>query len=80
MYDKTYSEFVKAGIAVEMDDETYFDDKGNIVLEYDEKRLGNKSRYKLEHPECLQFVDEVGFNTNGEKDKTANERKIDSYR
>ena len=43
MYDKTYSEFVKAGIALEMDNETNFDDKGNIVLEYDEKRLDNRT-------------------------------------
>ena len=74
MYDQTYLEFVKAGIVLEMDEETYLDNKGNIVLEYDKKRLGNKTRYKLQHPEYLLFVDKVGSNTNGEKDKTANEK------
>ena len=50
MYDQTYLEFVKARIVLEMDEETYLDNKGNIVLEYDKKRLGNKTRYELQHP------------------------------
>ena len=76
MYHHTYNELVKAGVAMEVDEEEYLDVKGNVVGEYDDKRLGNKTKYRMLHPRYLLFVDEVGSNTNAEKDKTMNERRI----
>ena len=46
------------------------------MLEFDASRLGNKIRHKMKHPEYLLFADEVGSNTNGEKDKTVSEKRL----
>ena len=43
---------------------------------HNDKRLGEKTQYKLVHSEYLLFADEVGSNTNGEKDKTTNEKRL----
>ena len=76
MYHHTYAELVKAGVAMEVDAEEYLDGKGNVVGEYDDGRLGNKTKFRMLHPRYLLFVDEVGSNTNAEKDKTNSERRI----
>jgi len=76
MYLHTYDELVKAGVAIEVTDEEYLDVHGNVVGEFDETRLGNKTKFCMIHPRYLLFVDEVGSNTNAEKDKINSERRI----
>jgi len=76
MYLHTYDELVKAGVAIEVTDEEYLDVHGNVVGEFDETRLGNKTKFCMIHPRYLLFVDEVGSNTNAEKDKINSERSI----
>jgi len=76
MYLHTYDKLAKAGVAIEVDDEEYLDVHGNIVGEFDETRLGNKTKFRMIHPRYLPFLDEVGSNTNAEKYKTNSERRI----
>lgn len=76
MYNNTYAEVVNAGVVIEVDDEEYLDLKGNVVGEYDDGRLGNKTKFQMVYPMNLLFADKVGCNTNTEKDKTNSERRI----
>ena len=50
------------------------DVKDNVVDEFDITKLGNKIRFCMLHPRYLLFVNEVGSNTNSEKDTTLNEK------
>ena len=54
----------------------FYDKAGNIVLEYNDKQFGNKTRYKMKNSEYLLLTDEVGSNTNGDKDKTQHKRRL----
>ena len=67
MYDEIYDLLVEKGIAAKLDQETWFNNSGNIV-EYEEEAVGCKTQYTLIHPEKFLFVDEVGSNTSQKSD------------
>ena len=62
MYDEIYDLLVEKGITAKLDQETWFNNSGNIV-EYEEEAVRCKTQYTLIHPEKFLFVDEVGSNT-----------------
>jgi len=70
------NKLVKADLVIEVDDEEYLNVHGNVVDEFDETRLGNKTKFRMMHPNYLLFVNKVGPNTNAEKDNTNSERRI----
>ena len=76
MYCHTYTALLKTGIAIEVDDAKYLDMKGNVVGEFGDERLGNRSRFRMTNPRYFLFIDKAGSNTNAEKDKTNSERRI----
>lgn len=39
-----YNKLVKTGITMEVEEEEYMDIKGNVIGEYDTKKLGNKTK------------------------------------
>ena len=70
MYDEVYKELVKGGIATklaETEGAILFNKKGDIV-EKTEDAFGLSTRYIMNRPDKLIFVDEVGSNTNTSKD------------
>jgi hypothetical protein len=68
MYAEIYQKMVEKGIATKMEQEMAVDREGNIVDDESSDRFGRKTSYKLDRPDKLVFVDEVGSNTNQEKD------------
>jgi hypothetical protein len=58
---------VDCGVAVELEEETMFDQEGNIV-DNPSKMYGRPSKYCMIKPERCLFVDETGCNTNQKTD------------
>jgi hypothetical protein len=67
MYNGVYKAMVKAGIAVQMDEEVMYDENGDITTDK-EKMVGRPSKFQLTNPDYLLFVDETGCNTNMKDD------------
>lgn len=67
MYNEVYNEMVKGGIATELATEVFLDKQGKIV-ETAEESFGLPTKYMMQRPDKLLFVDEVGSNTNTTKD------------
>ena len=66
MYRGVYEEMVKGGIATKQPDEIFLNSDGDPT---DEKSAsGLPTKYTMQHPEKLIFVDEVGSNTSTTKD------------
>jgi cytochrome oxidase Cu insertion factor (SCO1/SenC/PrrC family) len=62
MYRNMYFHMVRTKIATKLDAERSFDVAGNVCDDDDDQ--GRKSKYKMDHPEKVVFVDETGVNTN----------------
>ena len=67
MYKEVYNEMVKGGIAVKLPSNVFLNKKGDEVQE-EKDSFGLPTRYILQHPDNLLFVDEVGSNTSTSKD------------
>jgi hypothetical protein len=67
MYAKVYKAFVKAGIAEKLEQDIMYDKEGNITTDVSQI-YGRPTKYKMNHPEYLLFVDETGCKTNQKTD------------
>jgi hypothetical protein len=67
MYAKVYEAFVKAGIAEKLEEDIMYDKEGNITTDVSQI-YGRPTKYKMNHPEYILFVDETGCNTNQKTD------------
>jgi hypothetical protein len=67
MYAKVYEAFVQAGIAEKLEEDIMYDAEGQITTDVS-KLYGRPTKYKMQHPEYLLFVDETGCNTNQKTD------------
>ena len=76
IYHHINRELTKTGVARRVQEEEYLDVHGNVVSENDDAKLGKKTKYRMVYPRYLFFVDEVGSNTNAEKDKTSKEKRV----
>jgi len=66
MYDSVYEEMIHAGVARHLDEPVWMNEKGEIVDEED--AFGTKVDVELIHPDWCLVADEVGSNTNMQKD------------
>ena len=66
MYREVYEEMVKGGIATKQPDEIFLNSNGDPTDE--NSASGLPTKYVMQHPEKLIFVDEVGSNTSTTKD------------
>ncbi len=66
MYEEVYEAMVLGGIASKLDTPVWFDKHSNIV-EQEMNAFGLASKYYLQKPNKLLFVDEVGSNTSQAK-------------
>ena len=63
MYNAVYNNMVECGVAIKLDHDIMYDDKGNIVTDAS-LMCGRPTRYKITRPDRCVFVDETGCNTN----------------
>jgi hypothetical protein len=56
MHDNVYDTMVKAGVTRVLDEWIYQDRQGNIVLEDDPERYGQKTKHVLTHPERVLLL------------------------
>jgi hypothetical protein len=67
MYEEVYEVIVLGGIASKLDTPVWFDKCGSI-LEQEMEAFGLTSKYYLQKPDELLFIDKVGSNTSQAKD------------
>ena len=67
MYEGVYKEMAECGIASRLETKVRVDKKGSIV-ELEEESFGLPTKYLMQRPDKLLFVDEVGSNTSTTKD------------
>jgi hypothetical protein len=67
MYEEVYKEMANVGIASQVDTKVIVDKNGSIV-EHKDKGYGLPTKYLMQCPDKLLFVDEVGSNTSTTKD------------
>ena len=74
MYDLVFNAMNSAGVALNSDEPTWMNKKGETVKDESEA-FGLKCTHKLIHPEYVMFVDEVGSNTNQKQDRNYGDEK-----
>ena len=75
MYEEVYSEMVAGGIAMKLDTPVWLSSVGKIVKSKEEA-FGMKTKFILNHPHKLLFVDEVGSNSSQAKDGSCGGEKF----
>ena len=63
MYDLVYDRMEQARILEALDEPVWINHEGGIFMSAEES-LGMKVTHRLNHPEYMLFVDEVGNNIN----------------
>jgi hypothetical protein len=67
MYDKVHEAFVDSGTVEKLEDIVMYDKEGNITTDVS-MMYRHPTKYKMNHPEYLLFVDKTGCNTNQKTD------------
>lgn len=76
MYDETYKVFVKAKVAVQLDEPVAYDINGNDVEINSKEQVGLPSTIRITKPSFILFADETGINTNQKKDGKVGGEKV----